>query len=223
MSSDQEIYQIKIDRRTIQMSSLLQSGKNTRALEGRTMCVRKKLCLGFLLAGMLFLTSCSIGKKTVLTYDGTFELELGKTRVAEVMEAGFTDRYSYDKKSQIDSSSWENFYAMKNDVTYGTMYAGNKSSQKVNFEEGKVFRVVIDYRDPDYVTGEILINGVNYAGYTREQIKEAMSGAKMTLDNETYLSFEDGKFEYTFQFDEGSETVCTISIDDGTDWKLIIK
>ncbi|MCI9143759.1 MAG: hypothetical protein HFH87_14295 [Lachnospiraceae bacterium] len=187
------------------------------------MQISKKCCLGFLLAGMLLLTGCSFGKKVVLTYDGTFELELGKTKVAELLEAGFTDRYSYDKKSQIDSSSWQNFYAMKEDVTYGTMYAGNKSSQKVKFEQGKVFRVVIDYRDPDYVTGEILINGVNYAGYTREQIKEAMNGAEMTLDSETYLCFEDGKFEYTFQFDEGSETVSSISIDDGTDWKLVIK
>lgn len=187
------------------------------------MQISKKCCLGLLLAGMLLLTGCSFGKKIVLTYDGTFELELGKTKVAELLEAGFTDRYSYDKKSQIDSSSWQNFYAMKEDVTYGTMYAGNKSSQKVKFEQGKVFRVVIDYRDPDYVTGEILINGVNYAGYTREQIKEAMSGAEMTLDSETYLCFEEGKFEYTFQFDEGSETVSSISIDDGTDWKLVIK
>ena len=187
------------------------------------MRIRKKLSLGFLLAGMFLLGGCSIGKKTVLTYDGTFELELGKTKVADVMEAGFTDRYSYSKKSQIDSSSWENFYAMKGDVTYGTMYIGNMSSGKVDFEEGKVFRVVIDYRDPDYVIGEILINNVNYYGYTRDQIKEAMSGAEMTLDHETYLCFEDGKFEYTFRFDQGSETVSTISIDDGTDWKLIIK
>ena len=155
------------------------------------MQISKKVCLGLLLAGMLLLTGCSFGKKVVLTYDGTFELELGKTKVA--------------------------------DVTCGTMYAGNKSSQKVKFEQGKVFRVVIDYRDPDYVTGEILINGVNYAGYTREQIKEAMNGAEMTLDSETYLCFEDGNFAYTLQFDEGSETVSSISIDDGTDWKLVIK
>ena len=187
------------------------------------MRIKEKLSVGILLTGMLFLTSCSIGKKTILTYDGTLELELGKTKIAQVAEAGFTDKYAYDAKAQIDSSSWENFYAMKNDVTYGTMYAGNKSSQKVNFEEGKVFRVVIDYRDPDYDTGEILINGVNYEGYTREQIKEAMSGAKMTLDVDTYLDFEDGKFEYTFQFDEDSEAVSSISIDDGTDWELVIK
>lgn len=50
-----------------------------------------------------------------------------------------------------------------------------------------------------------------------------MNGAKMTLDSDTYLSYEDGKFEYTFQFDEGVETVCSISIDDGTDWELVIR
>ena len=186
------------------------------------MRITKKLFFVFLLAGMFFLTGCSLGKKVVLTYDGTFELELGKTKVGAAMEAGFTDQYSYSAKSQIDSSSWENFYAMKGDVTYGTMYAANKSSKKVDFEEGKVFRVVIDYRNPDYVTGEVLINGVNYDGYTRDQIKEAMSGANMTLDSDTYLSFKDGKFEYTFQFDEDSEAVSSISIDDGTDWKLVI-
>ena len=189
------------------------------------MHIRKKSCLGLVLTGMLLLTGCSIGigKKAILTYDGSLELELGKTKIAEVVEAGFTDKYSHDGKAQIDGSSWENFYAMKGDVTYGTMYAANKGSQKVAFEDGKVFRVVIDYQDPDYATGEILINGVNYEGYTRDQIKEAMSGAKMTLDSETYLDFEDGRFEYTFQFDEGSEAVSSISIDDGTDWELVIK
>ena len=191
--------------------------------EDKKMRIKEKLSVGFLLTGMLFLTSCSIGKKTVLTYDGTLELELGKTKIATVVEAGFTDKYSYDGKSQIDSSSWENFYAMKGDVTYGTMYAANRSSRKVDFEQGEVFRVVIEYDDPDYVTGEILINGVNYEGYTRDQIKEAMTGAKMTLDSDTYLSFEDGKFDYTFRFEEGSETVSGISIDDGTDWELVIK
>lgn len=187
------------------------------------MSIRIKSGLGLLLAGMLFLTSCSLGKKTVLTYDGTFELELGKTRVAEVMEAGFTDRYTYSKKSQIGSNSWENFYAMKGEVSYGTMYAGNSGSAKVDFEKGKIFRVVIDYQDPDYVCGEILINGVNYYGYDRDQIKEAMSGTEMTLDHENYLCFKDGKFEYTFRFKEGSEIVGSISIDDGTDWKLVIQ
>lgn len=191
--------------------------------EDKKMRIKEKISVGFLLTGVIFLTSCSIGKKTVLTYDGTLELELGKTKIATVVEAGFTDKYSYDGKSQIDSSSWENFYAMKGDVTYGTMYAANRSSRKVDFEQGEVFRVVIDYDDPDYVTGEILINGVNYEGYTRDQIKEAMTGAKMTLDSDTYLSFEDGKFDYTFRFEEGSETVSGISIDDGTDWELVIK
>ena len=187
------------------------------------MHLRKNVCLSFLAAAMLLLSGCSLGKKTVLTYDGTFELELGKTKVGAAMEAGFTDELSHSGKSKIGSSSWENFYAMKDGATYGTMYAANKGSKEIDFEEGKVFRVVIDYRDPDYDTGEILINGVNYEGYTREQIKEAMSGAKMTLDVDTYLDFEDGKFEYTFQFDEDSEAVSSISIDDGTDWELVIK
>ena len=175
------------------------------------------------MSGMLLLTGCSFGKKVVLTYDGSFELELGKTKVGAALDAGFTDELAYDAKSTIGSSSWENFYAMKGDLTYGTMYAANKSSSEVDFEEGKVFRVVIDYRDPDYATGEILINGVNYEGYTRDQIKEAMSDAKMTLDGDTYLSYDYGKFEYTFAFDEDSEAVSSISIDDGTDWELVIR
>ena len=187
------------------------------------MHIRAKACLGFLLAGALLFTGCAGGKKVVLTYDRTCEVELGKTKLADIMASGFTDQHSYSGKAQIESSSWENFYAMKDEVTYGTMYAANKSSKKVDFQEGEVFRVVIDYQDPDYDTGEILINGVNYDGYTRDQIKEAMSKAKMTLDSETYLNFEDGKFEYTFKFDEDSEAVSTISIDDGTDWELVIR
>lgn len=44
------------------------------------MRIKEKLSVGILLTGMLFLTSCSIGKKTILTYDGTLELELGKPK-----------------------------------------------------------------------------------------------------------------------------------------------
>lgn len=185
---------------------------------------KKKICLLLICAALVLSAGCLFGKKMpVITYNGSTEVELGKTTVNELLEAGFTDRYSYSSKSRIDSWSWENFYAMIGDVSYGTLYAGNKSSNEIDFEKGKVFRVVIDYNDPDYVTGEILINGVNYAGYTRDQVKEAMGGAEQDLETDEYLVFLDDDCKYSFHFEDGSETVSSISIDDGTDWKLVIE
>lgn len=183
------------------------------------MGVKGKVSIGFLLIGMLFLTSCSIGKKAVLTYDGVFELEVGKTKLAEVLGAGFEDRYPHVAKPQLDGRSWDYFYVVKDNLTYGDFYVANRSSGKVDFQEGVVFRVKIDYDDSEYAAGEILINGVDYEGYTRDQIKEAMSWARLDLDADSFLSYVDGRFEYTFWFEEGSEIVSSVSIDDGTDWK----
>ena len=53
--------------------------------------------------------------------------------------------------------------------------------------------------------------------FGREKIKEAMGDAKITLDSDTYLVFESGGGEYTFNFDEGSETVKRIRVNDGTE------
>ena len=130
--------------------------------------------------------------------------------------------YSNINDKQIGSMSWENLYAMKGNVTYGTMYAGNKSSSEKGFRDGVIFRVIIEYDDPDYETGEILINGVNFEGYTREQVREAMSDFEITLDYGEYLVFESGKYEYSFAFSDGSETVTRISINDGTEAELTI-
>mgnify|MGYP001027645561 CR=1 FL=1 len=180
----------------------------------------------FLLAGILLIlvwTLCGCGGKAPsLTYDGSFELRLGKTKAGEVLDAGFTNLYSNINDKQIGSMSWENLYAMKGNVTYGTMYAGNKSSSEKGFRDGVIFRVIIEYDDPDYETGEILINGVNFEGYTREQVREAMSDFEITLDYGEYLVFESGKYEYSFAFSDGSETVTRISINDGTEAELTI-
>ncbi len=74
------------------------------------MRIRKKLSLGFLLAGMFLLGGCSIGKKTVLTYDGTFELELGHL-------------------SMIFDAKWQNFCVRKNtyaNVGHSTRFLTDK-------------------------------------------------------------------------------------------------
>lgn len=180
----------------------------------------------FLLAGVLLLLLlglCGCGSKApVITYDGSLELKLGKTKAGEVLDAGFTNLYPNINDRQIGSMSWENLYAMKENVTYGTMYAGNKSSYEKAFRDGVIFRVIIEYDDPDYETGEILINGVNFNGYTRDQVKEAMSEYEMTLDYGEYLDFESGKYKYTFSFSDGSEIVTRISINDGTEAELTI-
>lgn len=173
--------------------------------------------LSMLCAASILLTACSIGgKKAVVTYDG-YELNLGKTTVADMKEAGFTNRYSNIEEKTIDSMTWENFYAMKDDLSYGTMLACNKGSSQIEFDKGKIFEITLTYDDPESPVGEVLINGVNYEGCTREEIKQAMGDAKVTLDYGEYLSFETGGCEYTFSFEEDSETVTSIRVNDGTE------
>ena len=184
---------------------------------------KKKFLLAAILCLLLFgLCGCG-GKVPVITYDGSFELRLGKTKAGDVLDAGFTNLYSHINDRQIGSMSWENLYAMKGDTSYGTMYAGNKSSREKAFRDGVIFRVIIQYDNPDYLVGEVLVNGTNFYGYTRDQVKEAMAGYEQTLDYGEYLDFESGKYKYTFSFSDGSDVVTRISINDGTDTELTIR
>ena len=70
-----------------------------------------------------------------------------------------------------------------------------------------ISRSTASYDDPDYPVGEVLVNGVDFQGYTREEVKEAMGNAKVTLDSDTYLAFEADGCNYTFTFQDGSETL----------------
>lgn len=178
---------------------------------------KRNILLSLLCVVSMLLTACSIGGgKAVVTCDG-FEMKLGKSTVADLKEGGFTNRYSNSDWKKIESMSWENFYAMKGDVSYGTMYAGNKGSSLIDFDKGVIFEISISYDDPDYPVGEVLVNGVDFQGYTREEVKEAMGNAKVTLDSDTYLAFEADGCNYTFTFQDGSETLTDLWVNDGTE------
>lgn len=183
---------------------------------------RRGILLGLLCVLSILLTACTINDgRAVVTCDG-YEMKLGKTTVAELKEAGFENRYSRIEKEKIDSMTWENFYAMKGDVSHGIMFAGNKGSSQIDFDKGVIFEFSISYDDPDYPAGEVLVNGINFEGYTREEIKEAIGREKMTRDSDTYLSFEIDGCKYTFSFDDGSETLTDIRINDGTETEYVI-
>lgn len=183
---------------------------------------KRGILLGLLCMFSMLVTACTIyDGRAVVTCDG-YEMKLGKTTVAELKEAGFENRYSRIEEKEIDGMTWENFYAMKDDVSYGTMFAGNKGSSPIDFDNGVIFEFCISYDDPDYPAGEVLVKGINFEGYTREEIKEAMGNAKITLDSDTYLAFEIDGCEYTFSFDDGSETLTDIRINDGTEKEYVI-
>lgn len=194
------------------------------------MRVKKYIWTGILCFLLLGLCGCG-SKAPVITYDGSFELRLGKTKAGDVLDAGFADSYSDLEYEQIDDMSWETLYAMKDGKCYGEIYVGNKSFREKAFREGVIFSVIIQYDNPKYPAGEILINGVNFYGYTKEQVKEAMQEYELTLDGVGELIFETskynyvfsffkgsdkGKYEYTFYFIDGSDVVSRISINDGT-------
>ncbi len=178
----------------------------------------------FLCAALIWLTACSVGgKNVVVTCDG-YEIKLGKTTVADLKAAGFTNKYAGIEEETLDSMTWDSFYAMKDDVSYGTMNVGNKKSSRVEFDKAVIFEISLSYNDPEISMGEVLVNGVNFEGYTREQVKEAMGDATITLDDEQYdyLDFEVGKYEFTFVFEDGSETLTGFWINDGTEIELDI-
>lgn len=186
---------------------------------------RQWIAGGALLGLMILLAGCSGGSKKypVLTLEGSYNLTLGVSSLKEVQEAGYSDRYSYSDKDAITAMSWENFYAMKDETSYGDMKAGNKSSKEIPLEEGVVFEIYLDYIDPDYELGDVTVNGVDFTGYTRDQIKEAMGDATPYLDSDEYLSYKTKSSSYTFRFKEGSETLTSLRVNDGTEKEYVIQ
>ncbi len=182
------------------------------------------ILFGFLCVALILLTACSVGgKDVVVTCDG-YEIKLGKTTVGDLKEAGFTNEYADIEETTLDSMTWDSFYAMKDGDSYGTMDVGNKKSSRIEFNKAVIFEISLSYNDPEISVGEVLVNGVNFEGYTREQVKEAMGDATITLDDEQYdyLDFEIGKYDYTFVFEDGSETLTGLWINDGTETELNI-
>ena len=185
---------------------------------------KRSIIMSFLCVAFILLTGCSAGGKNPVVTCDDYEIKLGKTTVADLKEAGFTNLYADIEETTLDSMTYDNFYAMKNDVSYGTMYAGNKRASRIEFDKGVIFELSFSYDDPELPLGEVLVNGVNFEGCTREQVKEAMGDAEITLDDEQYdyLIFEIGKYEYSFAFEDGSETLTGLRINDGTEVELSI-
>ena len=186
--------------------------------------MKKRGCIniGLLLILTVLLAGCSSGgsKTPVVKLDGSYELILGKSSIKEVQDAGFTNRYSHKKVMKvIPDSSWGYFYPMKDDLSFGIMLAGNKSSREIPLEEGVVFELSLDFNSPDYDLGEVLVDGVDYRGYTKEQLTEAMG--EPTTKIEEYFIYESKNSSYTFIFKEGSETLTGLRVKDGTKQKYV--
>lgn len=186
---------------------------------------KRRVLFSILCAAFILLTACSAGGKNAVITCDDYEIKLSKTTVGDLKDAGFTNLYSIVEESTLDSMTCVIFHAMKDDVSYGIMDVGNKKNSQIEFDKGVIFGINLYYDDPDDPLGEVLVNGVNFEGYTREQVKEAMGDAKITLDDDKYdyLNFETGGCEYSFAFKDGSETVTSIHIDDGTEKELVIK
>ncbi len=166
---------------------------------------------------MLNLCGCAVGGKAPsITLDGSLEVKLGQTKAGEVLDAGFTNLYSHINEGGIDSMTWETLYAVKGEERFGDLQAANKSGRSIEFKDGVIFEFSVNY-DGEEAVGEILINGVDFQGYTRDQVKEAMAEFEETLDTDKYLCFESGRYEYTFSFGEGSDVLSGVKINDGTE------
>lgn len=173
---------------------------------------KKSILLCMLCAVSVLLTACSAGGKDgVVTCDG-YDLKLGKTTVAELENAGFSNDYSslFEETNKIESMSSDTYYAKKDDLFYGLMFAVNKTASPIEFEKCVIREVTLYYDDPDYPLGEVLVNGVDFEGYTREEIKEAMGDREITMDTDTTLGFVSGDYNYIFTFADDSETLIRL-------------
>lgn len=163
------------------------------------------LCVVFVL-----LTACSSGEKSpVVTCDG-YDVIIGKTTIADLKAAGFTNYYS--DSETVDGMSSDTFHPMKDTLSYGMMYVRNDKSSPIAYDNCIVREIVISYEDSDVSLGEVLINGVNFEGFTKEEVKDAMKDLEISLDSDEFLVYRVGEYDYTFRFLDGSETITGFDV-----------
>ncbi|MFB8376244.1 hypothetical protein [Paenibacillus taichungensis] len=188
---------------------------------------RKKLTVGVIMMLFIFvLTGCDqLVLKTsvqppVITFDGT-EVILGETKLKTLIDGGFT-RVINSTTDHLVGSSLPGM-AFNHHLLYVTKgeepkYAGlsllNEDKNEQPLEDCVIYS--INYwmylRGTSIVYPDILINQVNYRGYTMDQVKVAMEGKEIVSDDSGFLMLIDGDYRYTFKFDDSGEVV-TIDIE----------
>ncbi|RCX19661.1 hypothetical protein DFP94_104113 [Fontibacillus phaseoli] len=185
--------------------------------------MKKKWCIPSIMLLILALTGCGklateATEVPVITFDGT-EITLGKSKLSELNGAGFTQ---VDSEYGFKGDSLEGM-TFSPDLYYFTkgeeqQYAGlallNEAREQKPIEECSIYRVSYDMNLPNtsIVYPDILINNVNYRGYSLDQVKETMEGKKIRSEDKRFIMYDDGEYKYTFDFgDDG--TVVSINLE----------
>lgn len=179
------------------------------------------------------------GSSPEVDYDGT-KVVLGETKLSSLYDDGFENStiFSSGYKTTMQSKTIANdsLYLSKNNKEYGLISLlcneGDDGVSMYPIEDCIIHRITLylnDYiKDPedsgdiDIKYGNVLIDGVNYKGYTSEQIKKSMKGKNLVEESEEILSYQDGDYHTTFYIGEDGK-VETIELRMDVEAEIVIK
>ncbi len=161
------------------------------------------------------------GTAPVISYESN-EITLGEATLGEMIDAGYdVGIYGSDESDYaLPGRTWlaEFLTAKMDDTTYAYLYVYNPEKEDLSLDQCTLNKIKIGFPYDDqnvYWADNTLVNGINFTGMNYEEVKSTMSEFDLSKETEGFSqTYEDGEFTYLFYFDEQSDTVKEVLIED---------
>lgn len=162
-----------------------------------------------LIAATIMLINFFRGELPVITYAGSTKIEIGKTKLQTLFDAGFSS-----STASLPPKKWDEYGVVKDGVRFGNVHIKNSSSGSKPKADCQIFGAWVKFDDSGK-RGEVLVNGTNFQGHTLEQVKQQTADYKVNSETKTTLRLQRGVYNYTFKFNKQG-IVESITIRDDT-------
>ncbi|MND91667.1 hypothetical protein D3C76_164600 [compost metagenome] len=144
----------------------------------------KRFWLGMIVVLTLVVAAgCSGSSAPPTAAFGDTVITIGSSTPNELLDAGFVPKKSsikLDEKTMFSKSFDNEGILMKKDSKdYASISMMNDSNSDKAYKDCKIYSIYYNPQFQTLVYEDVLINGINFRGYTREQVKDAMKD----LDN----------------------------------------
>ncbi|MBA9084326.1 hypothetical protein FHR92_000780 [Fontibacillus solani] len=122
---------------------------------------------------------------------GDTVITVGSSTPGELLDAGFTPK-EYSIKLDEKTMSSKTFDSKgiemkKGGKGYARISMMNDSNSNKAYKDCKIYSVYYNPQFQTLVYEDVLINGINFRGYTRDQVKDAMKDKKIHIEFKTMV------------------------------------
>lgn len=167
------------------------------------------VCIIIMIPIFLLFYEKNEGTPPILTIEGT-ELTLGISSPNDLygqdFEFSLPNQYTFYNMMPANSWSYESLPVVKNDEMYAWFYVYNPTREEVYCTGATLYKIDFEmYSGEDSIWTEntILVNGINFYGMNKDEVKAAMQEYKDPKET-SYgdLAYNDGKYSYYIYFDD---------------------